>query len=596
MTADDQDNGTDVLIDDFFENWECCSFIREYYRGSCHESSFAPWTLFGIILVLVLCGVAKSLLQTFHLPWVPDAAACITVGAFVGGSICLVNPNFDFATFSFDNNLFLRILLPPIVFECALSIDKKAFRRDFFPILMYAVIGTVLSSGAIGMMVYLISGATSMTNIPLLDSLLFGSLISSIDPVATLGVLNSVGVGTSETLYTLVFGESLLNDGVSIVLFDTLVRHLGDSEVLGRTTIRESVTHFLIITAGSILIGLISGICCAFYYWKLRGAHTAVAEVSLFFCWALIPYYLSDCIGWSGILSIMSAGFFMDYCVIGHRDQSQTQDTDATTRMTDNEPPTNPRDWHPTATSNGLSGHPLFSPNGHLSAESRQHIGFVAKVISSLMETTIFAYLGLFLFSERFKGNFMLGSTGIFACVASRFVVVILISLVINIFVFFDVQAKITNWWQSSDDIDERDTKSDGSQYAYITKDMQIVLFCSGVRGAVSLALVESIPVYNIVTQEGSAFKAELKAMTSASILFTIIVLGAATYKVLKHQQLERYIHRNTDNGLGDPLMGSEIDDLHMETVDSESPREYVSLSSIYGQHTGRRAGSFVQT
>jgi NhaP-type Na+/H+ or K+/H+ antiporter len=322
-----------------------------------------------------------------------------------------------------------------------------------------------------------------------------------------------------------------------------------------------------------------------------------VAEVSLFFCWALIPYYVSDGIGWSGILSIMTAGFFMDYCVIGRRDQRQTEATDATTSMPDNEPPMNPMEWHPTASINGLSGHPLFSPNGHLSAQSRQHIGFVAEVISSLMETTIFAYLGLFLFSERWKGNFMLGSTGIVACAASRFVVVILISLVINIFVFFDVQAKITNWWRSSDDINERDTKLDESQYAYITKDMQIVLFCSGVRGAVSLALVESIPVYNIVTRQGSAFKAELKAMTSASILFTIIVFGAATYKVLKRQQIKRYLlHRNTDNTLRDPLMGPEIDDLHLETVESESPREYVSLSSIYGQHTGRKNGSFIQT
>ena len=48
--------------------------------------------------------------------------------------------------------------------------------------------------------------------------MLFGSLISSTDPVATLSILRSVNA--PPLLYDLIFGESALNDALSIVFFN----------------------------------------------------------------------------------------------------------------------------------------------------------------------------------------------------------------------------------------------------------------------------------------------------------------------------------------------------------------------------------------
>ena len=120
---------------------------------------------------------------------------------------------------------------------------------------------------------------------------------SSIDPVATLSILSSVGVSQGDTLYTLIFGESLLNDGVSIVLFDSLVRHMGDAAVVDRATIQDTLYHFAVVSAGSIMIGILCGALCTLYFWALRGKQTAVSEVALFFTWALVPYYVSENIG-----------------------------------------------------------------------------------------------------------------------------------------------------------------------------------------------------------------------------------------------------------------------------------------------------------
>ena len=50
----------------------------------------------------------------------------------------------------------------------------------------------------------------------LLETFIFASLISAVDPVTVLAVLEEVNVA-KQVLYTIVFGESLMNDAVSVV-------------------------------------------------------------------------------------------------------------------------------------------------------------------------------------------------------------------------------------------------------------------------------------------------------------------------------------------------------------------------------------------
>ena len=299
-------NNSAALIDDFFESWVCCDHISTYYGKHCKQESLDATRLFGIVAVLITCWLAKSLLRVGGCQWIPDAGACILVGALVGAILRFMTSAEEInKRMIFNNNLFLQILLPPIIFEAALSINKRAFRRDLFPILTFAVIGTGMSALAIGYITFEVSKLGSGTHLPFLESLLFGALMSSIDPVATLSILLGVGVGQGDTLYTLVFGESLLNDGVSIVLFDSLVRHVGDEDVVGQAALSEVMFHFALVTVGSVAVGLFCGALCTFYFWAMQGQHTAIAEGALFFTWALIPYYIADAFELSGIISIM---------------------------------------------------------------------------------------------------------------------------------------------------------------------------------------------------------------------------------------------------------------------------------------------------
>jgi len=88
---------------------------------------------------------------------------------------------------------------------------------------------TLLSAA---MVYYITRSVTWCTSIPFIESLAFGALISSIDPIAVLSVLSNMGMSDKDPIYVLIFGESLLNDGVAIVLFQTLVHFMDEKIVI----------------------------------------------------------------------------------------------------------------------------------------------------------------------------------------------------------------------------------------------------------------------------------------------------------------------------------------------------------------------------
>ena len=336
-------------IDDFFEEFECCDVMRTYYSSRCHYGSpIASLSLLGVLSVLLLCGLCSAVLHSGGVGrWgksVPHSAVCILVGAAAGMLLQSIMPEYRMRLGSFDDALFLYILLPPIIFSAALSIDKPQFRRLLFPVTMFAVFGTLICAILTG---YIVHKATSMTwpwplnsfksddfeGIPLLESMVFGALISSVDPVGTLATLTSAGVATDHPLYVLISGESLLNDAVSITMFESLVLHLekgsnngGDDNDDGisdpSTLVKESIVHFLYITFLSVAIGLGCAFISTLYFRLLKGKQSPVAEVATFFFLALLPYYVADGLAGSGIVAILVAGMAMDILVRGRKRRS----------------------------------------------------------------------------------------------------------------------------------------------------------------------------------------------------------------------------------------------------------------------------------
>jgi NhaP-type Na+/H+ or K+/H+ antiporter len=608
-----EDYNADDDHDDYFvkyNHFSCCQAIKTHYDSYCNRVLYLTNThLLLVAIVLLLCEMAKSVIKFRQIYWLPEAGGCIIVGTLVG-AIAHWMPSVNLEALSFDEDLFLGVLLPPIIFEAALSVNKKEFRRRRMAIFMFAVVGTILSTFMTGYMVHYASSLMqSVTTLPLLDSLIFGALISSIDPVAILSVLTSLNLTEEDTVFIMVFGESLLNDGVAITIFNSLLTHY-NSEKVNTDEILGTIADFLIIGFGSIAIGIIFGFGALIYFWFLRKRLNAPMEVASFFLWAGSPYYVCDELELSGIVSIVTVGFFMDIYIttpknstpklaIVNTEKLQSQKApDFSSNMaypTADDNYVEFRDTSPYGTSalclprpppvdTSPSAKSLYSLRSirsfrtlrslnirelllreerfHLSREADKHVRFCAHLLAQLSENCIFVYLGLFLFSTNYNWETPLICVSIVSCLLSRSIMVLVICTLVWYINVFRQKCGFHHAKGHSFDADLPQVSR--TAHALQDRRIQLVLVLSGLRGAVSLALVESVPIYNAVTSSGTEYKGIMKAMTSASIIFTIFVLGGSSY----------YILRNVDIKSADEKLNKEIKTIsNQEMVDWKKKR-----------------------
>lgn len=144
---------------------------------------------------------------------VPESCLLIVVGLLVGGLIKGVGETPPFL----QSEVFFLFLLPPIILDAGYFLPLRQFTENLGTILIFAVVGTLWNAFFLGGLMYAVClvGGEQINNIGLLDNLLFGSIISAVDPVAVLAVFEEIHI--NELLHILVFGESLLNDAVTVV-------------------------------------------------------------------------------------------------------------------------------------------------------------------------------------------------------------------------------------------------------------------------------------------------------------------------------------------------------------------------------------------
>lgn len=144
---------------------------------------------------------------------VPESCLLIVVGLLVGGLIKGVGENPPIL----QSDVFFLFLLPPIILDAGYFLPLRQFTENLGTILIFAVVGTLWNAFFLGGLMFAVCrvGGEEINNIGLLANLLFGSIISAVDPVAVLAVFEEIHI--NELLHILVFGESLLNDAVTVV-------------------------------------------------------------------------------------------------------------------------------------------------------------------------------------------------------------------------------------------------------------------------------------------------------------------------------------------------------------------------------------------
>ncbi|KAA8588757.1 hypothetical protein FQN60_010102 [Etheostoma spectabile] len=170
---------------------------------------------------------------------------------------------------TFDPEVFFNILLPPIIFHAGYSLKRRHFFRNMGSILAYAFLGTVVSCFVIGLLMY--GCVLLMKQVGQLggdffftDCLFFGAIVSATDPVTVLAIFNELQVDVD--LYALLFGESVLNDAVAVILSSSIVAYQpqGDnSHTFEVMALLKSFGMFLGVFSGSFALGVATGVVTA---------------------------------------------------------------------------------------------------------------------------------------------------------------------------------------------------------------------------------------------------------------------------------------------------------------------------------------------
>jgi sodium/hydrogen exchanger-like protein 6/7 len=163
----------------------------------------------------------------------------------------------------FDYQIFFNLLLPPIILNSGYELHQANFFRNIGTILTFAFAGTFISAIVLGIVLWLYTRIPLDgfdTNLTFVDAISVGATLSATDPVTILAIFNTYKVDPK--LYTIIFGESILNDAVAIVLFETAQRYNEGAAggTLGFVSLLEGIGIFLAVFFGSLVIGVVIGI------------------------------------------------------------------------------------------------------------------------------------------------------------------------------------------------------------------------------------------------------------------------------------------------------------------------------------------------
>ncbi len=187
------------------------------------------WLLIAVALVAVLT----------HFVRVPYTIALVVAGLALG----VIGGPFEVPL---TEALILDVFIPALLFEAAYNLSWPRLRAEIRPITALAIPGVIAGTFIVGAIVHLAGLRWSV-------ALLFGALISATDPVSVLATFRRIGA--NRRLAIIVEGESLFNDGTSLVIFKLVLTVV----IAGGVTASTTILAFIASIAGGIAVGLAIG-------------------------------------------------------------------------------------------------------------------------------------------------------------------------------------------------------------------------------------------------------------------------------------------------------------------------------------------------
>merc|ERR1719288_657678 len=252
----------------------------------------------------------------------PESCLLIVVGIIIGFLLFLTS---EHPPSTLTPNVFFLFMLPPIILDAGYFMPNRLFFDHLGTILLMAVVGTIFNVITIGLALWGCgqAGIYGEHDTPgLLETFLFSSLISAVDPVAVLAVFEEIQV--DEVLYIVVFGESLLNDAVTVVLYNMFESYVEiEEENITVGDCLKGFASFVVVAGGGTVIGIIWGYVTGFVTRFTN--HAPILEPMFVFTMAYLSYLCAEIFHMSGILAITFCGITMkNYVERNVSNKSQT--------------------------------------------------------------------------------------------------------------------------------------------------------------------------------------------------------------------------------------------------------------------------------
>lgn len=290
---------------------------------SSKKEIFASWALFILIVLLIVAFFTSYQLQQRKVTAVHETVISIFAGELLPslrppslgtrpcpetdggpgmtvGLVLRVSAGDSIRDLvSFDYQIFFNLLLPPIILSSGYELHQANFFRNIGTILTFAFAGTFISAVVIGIILWL------YTRIPLeglqmgwVDAISVGATLSATDPVTILAIFNSYKVDPK--LYTIIFGEAILNDAIAIVIFESALKAKEGATTLGFLGLFWGIWIFLRDFFGSLVIGAAVGIGTALGLKYTYVRRYPKIESCLIVLIAYATYFFSQAIHMSG--------------------------------------------------------------------------------------------------------------------------------------------------------------------------------------------------------------------------------------------------------------------------------------------------------
>nr|WFD52755.1 NHX9 [Nitraria sibirica] len=274
------------------------------------DSSLSTSTVIALCVfftLLCVCIIVGHLLEENR--WANESITALLLGLGAGAVVLWCSKGHSSRILVFNEDLFFLYLLPPIIFNAGFQVKKKHFFKNFTVILLFGIIGTVISFCLISLGAFLLLSKLGVNALNSQDYLAIGAILSATDSVCTLQVLSQ---DETPFLYSIVFGEGVVNDATSIVLFNA-VQSIDFNLIDGKTALSLLGTFlylFFTSTALGVVVGLLSALIIKTLYF---GRHSTDREVALMMLMAYLSYMLAELLNLSGILTVFFCGIVMSH-------------------------------------------------------------------------------------------------------------------------------------------------------------------------------------------------------------------------------------------------------------------------------------------